>query len=52
MVMDGPWDFQIDLRVSADNEDVRNDPQKDPNSQAVYARKMEYVLQKRILKLY
>lgn len=46
-VMAGPQSFHIDLRVSVEPVDVRNDPQQGPRLQAVCARKYEFVLQKR-----
>ena len=47
-----PQSYQIDLRVSTDNEDVKNDPQQGPAPMPFHARKSEYVLQKDFLKFY
>ena len=41
-----PWISQIELRVSADAVEVRNDLQGGPHPQAIENKKTEYVLQK------
>ena len=41
-----PWAFQIDLRVSADAVEVRNDLQGGPHPKAIENKKSEYLLQK------
>ena len=41
-----PWASKIDLSVSADALDVRNDLQGGPHPQAIENKKTEYVLQK------
>ena len=41
-----PWTSQIDLMVSADAVEVRNDLQDGPHPKAIENKKTEYVLQK------